>query len=205
MTDGPFSSDDGSVADQNVEVAVYWGDDWKTCPMSRQTWKRILEGEKVHLSEPYEYEGEEFTGQWHFNHSGPGSLLVGYDDGGTGFEGSLSQTHITINGKDWRKIQSGEEEEEEEAADFKEGLDALIVAIAEDGGYRSGGGVEFGIKLIRASDLDGVGCWSRWYVNTSNHMNPQDFSCWTQEIGGLGGLKRLWLEHSSRTPPLGTP
>lgn len=177
-----------------VEVSVYWADDEHTCTISGQTWDRILEGEEVLVEEPYWYEGQEYTGAWYFNHSGPGALRVGYDDGGTGFEGELSDAQITVNGEDWPLDQN---QEEKAPPDHKFGSEAFKMAINEENGYCAGNGVEYGIKLIRASVLDGADDWSIWYVTMSNNMNPKDFSCWVEEVGGIKGIKRLWDEHSS--------
>jgi len=89
-------------ADRIVEVGVEWGYDMHYCPMTFRTWERILKGQKVFRREPYWYEGERFSGEWHFNQQHPGSLYVGYDDGGTGFEGDLSDAGVTIDGIEWK-------------------------------------------------------------------------------------------------------
>jgi hypothetical protein len=90
---------DKKSADRPVVVSVEWGYDLHECPMSMLTWNRILKGHKVIRREPFWYEGERFTGEWHFNHSTYGSLLVTYDDAGVGFDGALGDVYILV-GKD---------------------------------------------------------------------------------------------------------
>lgn len=80
-----------------VVVNVEWGDDLHACPMAMRTWRRIVKGEVVRRVEPYVYEGKRFVGEWHFNRDSFGALLVTYDDGGVGFDGSLSEATITVD------------------------------------------------------------------------------------------------------------
>jgi len=94
--------------DRPVVVSVEWGYDLHDCPMSLQTWKRIVAGNPVRRTEPYWYEGQRFTGEWSFNSDGPGSLVVGYDDGGEGFIGTLHDAFIQVGDKDvkWQDVVS---------------------------------------------------------------------------------------------------
>lgn len=83
-------------ADRCVTVTVEWGYELHHCPMAKRTWRRILKGAFVRRVEPYIYDAQRFTGEWHFNHNGFGTLLVTYDDSGVGFDGDLSEAIITI-------------------------------------------------------------------------------------------------------------
>jgi hypothetical protein len=93
-------------AQRPISVSVEWGYDLHHCPMSRRTWSRIVAGKAVLRKEPYWYEGERYTGEWHFNHRGRGTLLVTYDDGGVGFDGVLAEAYVYIDGKqvNWRDV-----------------------------------------------------------------------------------------------------
>lgn len=88
-----------SGSHRNVVVSVEWGYDVHECPMAQRTWERILGGHHVRRVEPYWYEGERFTGVWDFNAHGYGSLVVTYDDGGEGFDGTLHQAFIQVDGE----------------------------------------------------------------------------------------------------------
>jgi len=96
----PFG--DKPKSERCVVVSVEWGDDQHDCPMAMRTWRRIVKGAVVRRVEPYVYEGQRFVGEWHFNRDGFGTLVVNYDDGGVGFDGSLSNATITIDGEPFR-------------------------------------------------------------------------------------------------------
>ena len=85
------------MVNRSVCVAVEWGDDFHECPMSLQTWRRVVSGHKVLRVEPYHYEGERFRARWEFNHDGLGSLYVTYDDAGVGFDGSMDDAFIRLH------------------------------------------------------------------------------------------------------------
>jgi hypothetical protein len=93
-------------ADRPITVSVSWAYDLHDCPMSRRTWNRILAGKPVRRVEPYWYEGKRFIGDWNFNEKKFGSLVVGYEDSGEGFNGTLYDAFIFVDGKrvEWRHI-----------------------------------------------------------------------------------------------------
>jgi len=82
-----------------VEVVVEWGYDLHVCPIPMASWNRVKRGAYLRRLEPYWYEGERFVGEWHFNQTSPGSLLVQFGDGGVGFDGALDDAIITVSGK----------------------------------------------------------------------------------------------------------
>jgi hypothetical protein len=94
-----FSRRHRPAVSRNVVVSVEWGYEAHECPMALRTWRRLVAGKPVVRKEPYWYEGDRFTGVWQFNHSGPGTLLVTYDDEGVGFDGSLEDADITVDGE----------------------------------------------------------------------------------------------------------
>ena len=81
-----------------VLVSAIWGNDdvEAEIKMSRLQWKKILDGEKYLTSCCYWYEGQKFTAYWRFNHSSRGSILVEYDDGGTGLDGTIEDLYVTL-------------------------------------------------------------------------------------------------------------
>ena len=93
-------------ADRPVTISVDWGYARHECPMAMRTWKRIVAGHSVYRREPYWYEGQRFTGEWHFNRNGFGKLRVTYDGSGVGFDGDLDAAHISVDGEDvaWADI-----------------------------------------------------------------------------------------------------
>lgn len=79
-----------------VDVNVSWcyGDCSPTAKVPLKSWEAILQGEKVSADASYWYEGERFFADFQFNHAGPGTLLVTYDDGGVGFDGNIEDAQI---------------------------------------------------------------------------------------------------------------
>jgi len=70
-----------------VTTGAEWGYDMHELTLPFERWVRILRGESWSIEEPYWYEGQRFTGEWSFD--GTGGLVVGYDDGGVGWDGRL--------------------------------------------------------------------------------------------------------------------
>lgn len=99
-----------TASNRNVVVSVEWGYDLHDCPMAQRTWERILPGQQVTRVEPYWYEGDRFTGIWGFNTNGYGSLVVTYDDGGQGFDGTLDQAFIYVDDEpvEWCDLTAGQ-------------------------------------------------------------------------------------------------
>lgn len=85
------------MVNRPVRVAVEWGYDMHECPMSLQTWRRVVSGHNVLRVEPYHYEGERYQARWEFNRDGLGSLYVTYDDAGVGFDGSMDDASIHVH------------------------------------------------------------------------------------------------------------
>ena len=73
-----------------VAIGVVWGYDSHDLGLHFATWIRILQGHSYSTRSRYFYEGEQFTAEWSFNIFGEVQLGVGYDDGGTGWEGALA-------------------------------------------------------------------------------------------------------------------
>jgi hypothetical protein len=71
-----------------VTIGAEWGYDMHYLTLPFERWVRVLGGESWSIEEPYWFEGQRFTGEWSFD--GAGGLVVGYDDGGVGWDGSLS-------------------------------------------------------------------------------------------------------------------
>jgi hypothetical protein len=71
-----------------VRIGAKWGYDLHELDFPLERWLRILKGEAWSVEKPYWYEGQRFKGEWSFD--GEGSLYVGYDGGGQGWEGNLS-------------------------------------------------------------------------------------------------------------------
>jgi hypothetical protein len=80
-----------------VVISVEWGYELHECPISMAAFKRVTNGERIIIQEPYLYDGEMFLAEYNFNHSFYGSLLVTYDDAGVGFDGSMDNVDIQIN------------------------------------------------------------------------------------------------------------
>jgi hypothetical protein len=83
---------------RNVNVSVAWGNELHECPMSQRTWLRVLAGKTIRRVESFFYEGKRLKADWIFNYSGFGSLLVTYGDEAVGFDGSLSDANIHVDG-----------------------------------------------------------------------------------------------------------
>lgn len=80
---------------KRVRLSVYWPDDWKSVILELTEWNAIISGKEFSKSgEGYAYEGEEFSDFWWFEGGLDGRVEVSYDDGGTGFEGKLSDEEI---------------------------------------------------------------------------------------------------------------
>lgn len=81
-----------------VYVSAIWGNDDVEAEirMSRLQWKKINNGETYETTSYYWYEGEKYNAYWYFNHSGTGSVLVEYDDGGTGLDSTIEDLHVTL-------------------------------------------------------------------------------------------------------------
>ena len=70
-----------------VTIGAEWGYDMHELSLPYERWVRVLKGETLSIEQPYWYEGQRFTGEWSFD--GIGGLVVGYDDGGVGWDGKL--------------------------------------------------------------------------------------------------------------------
>ena len=80
---------------EGYRISVYWEADWKSIVLSLKQWQQIQSGQELRISgKGYSYEGERFQDDWHFNHDGPGTLIVWYDDGGVGWDGRLSDAEV---------------------------------------------------------------------------------------------------------------
>ena len=81
-----------------VLVSAVWGNDdvEAEIKMSPLQWEKIINGEKYESSCRYWNEGQKFTAYWKFNHSGNESVLVEYDDGGTGLDGTIEDLYVTL-------------------------------------------------------------------------------------------------------------
>jgi hypothetical protein len=78
-----------------VTIGAMWGYDMHELTLSFERWVRIVRGERFSIDKPYWHEGQRFTGTWSFD--GSGGLVVSYDDGGVGWDGSLCGLDV-ING-----------------------------------------------------------------------------------------------------------
>lgn len=79
-----------------VDVNVSWcyGECSPTAKIPLSDWDAILRGKKKGAFAWYWYEGKRYGASFHFNHKGPGTLSVTYDDGGEGFIGRISEADI---------------------------------------------------------------------------------------------------------------
>lgn len=75
-----------------VTIGAEWGYDMHELTLPFERWVRILGGESWSIEEPYWYEGQRFIGEWSFD--GTGGLVVGYHDGGVGWDGSLGSLDV---------------------------------------------------------------------------------------------------------------
>lgn len=87
------------MTDKFISITVEWGYESHTCAISHAEWSLICDGSQFSATQPYVYEGTNFTAEWVFNKTHRGSLLVTYDDAGVGFDGTLSDANISINGE----------------------------------------------------------------------------------------------------------
>ena len=55
-----------------------------------RSWVDVLNGKILTKKSRYHYEGERFTGEWHFDASAEHQLRVSYDGGGVGWIGGLA-------------------------------------------------------------------------------------------------------------------
>ena len=80
-----------------VDVNVKWADGEcsPTTKVPLDEWKQIVLGQPISTPATYRYEGQKYSADFAFNHAGRGTLLVGYDEGGVGFDGSISDATIT--------------------------------------------------------------------------------------------------------------
>ena len=70
----------------DLTIMVEWGYCKHELTISMDRWLRICAGESWDCDKPYLYEAQRFTSNWSFADR---KLLVTYDDGGCGWEGSL--------------------------------------------------------------------------------------------------------------------
>jgi hypothetical protein len=84
------------VITKGATVTVEWGDEEHTIVLTLRNWRRIQRCQPLTIrGRGYSYEGEFFWDYWNFCGGALGSLRVEYgDDGGVGFEGSLSDATI---------------------------------------------------------------------------------------------------------------
>ena len=75
-----------------VTIGVEWGYEMHQLSLPYERWVRVLRGEALSIKEPYWYEGQRFTGEWSFD--GIGGLVVGYEDGGVGWDGRLGELDV---------------------------------------------------------------------------------------------------------------
>ena len=86
-----------------VTISVEWGYEMHSLTMNYDQWASIQAGEEKYIGgEGFHYEGEFFYDGWTFNTPTAGNLLVTYDDGGVGYEGSIPTPII-----DWPEIGEG--------------------------------------------------------------------------------------------------
>jgi hypothetical protein len=80
---------------EKVVLSVYWPDEWKSIEIDSSEWRKILRGKPYSdLGKGYSYDGINFQDYWEFNEEFNGSCTVTYDDGGVGFEGTISECEI---------------------------------------------------------------------------------------------------------------
>jgi hypothetical protein len=79
---------------KKVSIGVEWGYDMHEVELPFDRWLRILGGEQDSISTGYYYEGEPFTADWCFDINNADQLVVGYDDGGTGWIGNLGGVDV---------------------------------------------------------------------------------------------------------------
>lgn len=80
---------------EKVILSVYWPDEWKSIEIDSAEWRKIKRGKSYSdCGNGFSYEGEYLNDYWEFNEEFKGSLKVTYDDGGIGFEGTISECEI---------------------------------------------------------------------------------------------------------------
>jgi hypothetical protein len=80
---------------KKIRISVLWPDDWKSVVLEQREYKKILAGKPFEKEgEGYSYEGKNFQDYWYFNGGCDSDVVVTYDDGGTGFEGTLDECEI---------------------------------------------------------------------------------------------------------------
>ncbi|WP_026987174.1 hypothetical protein [Fodinicurvata fenggangensis] len=91
------------VADPCTEafalITVHWGLDIEvSIGLSQAQWEQVKSGQQLSLQgHGYHYEGLFFWDYWHFSGGTKGALLVKYgEDGGVGFDGTLSDADIQL-------------------------------------------------------------------------------------------------------------
>lgn len=84
------------VIAEGATIVVSWGYEQHSIRLTPRNWRRVKSGKRLKLrGKGYYYEGEFFWDYWNFAGGLEGSLIVEYgDDGGTGFEGKLSDATI---------------------------------------------------------------------------------------------------------------
>ncbi len=83
---------------KEYKISVYWPYDWKSLVLTEPEWNLILEGNEFSKNgEDYIYDGEVFLTFWWFQGGANGELIVYYDDGGTGFQGKLSDEEVIFD------------------------------------------------------------------------------------------------------------
>ncbi len=77
-------------------VSVEWGYETHAITLTSRNWAKVKSGKPLSIrGKGFWYEGEFFWDYWSFDGGLAGSLWVGYgDDGGTGFEGRLSDAEL---------------------------------------------------------------------------------------------------------------
>ena len=78
----------------NITVEI--GYELRTVSLTEKEWKRVKSGDHLIKSTQDSYEGELFTYQFEFNGDAykDATLVVTYDDGGTGFIGNIEDAII---------------------------------------------------------------------------------------------------------------
>ncbi|MHA8090432.1 hypothetical protein U8593_09035 [Aquirufa antheringensis] len=80
---------------EKVILSVYWPDEWKSIEIDSSEWRKIKLGKAYSdFGKGFRYEGVKFNDFWEFNNESKGSIVVSYDDGGVGFEGTISECEI---------------------------------------------------------------------------------------------------------------
>jgi len=77
-------------------ITVSWGNDVAvSVHLTPRNWARVKAGKTLQIrGKGYYCEGEFFRDYWHFEGGRGGALVMSYGDGGTGFDGKLSDAEI---------------------------------------------------------------------------------------------------------------